>query len=351
MIIRVLRGKSTIKVFFLNKTKNSGKEDAIQSGQTKIIKSSKKAPLVDEIESESEKKSPVTRRNKSTEEVWNCFEKFSHEPNRKKHLCLLCGKNGLKVVIYKFYIQSVFKRLPNRDKCCELILYLFIKIISGTSSNEAGLRKHLASFHGKLHVLFESQKKAFKQQKFSAQEKKLLHAACTKAIIVDGLPFGLMRKKGMGEMLNCFKPGYVGPHPSTTVRHLKSAYYSQRAEFRTMLQSILNLALTCDLWKSNSLNHHICITAHFFNQNYEYVSAVLGFRHVTGQHTSKNLENYINFELKQLDIDQSKIVATTTDNAADIKKAAANFGTRIACLCHLNNLIVQNGLQLWSNKK
>ncbi len=200
-------------------------------------------------------------------------------------------------------------------------------------------------------MLFESQKNSITHQKFTPQEKKLFHAACTKAIIVDGLPFGHLRKKGMSEMLNCFKPGYVAPHPSTTVRHLKTSYYKQRAEFRIVLQSIVKLALTCDLWKSNSLNHHICITAHFFNRNYEYMSAVLGFRHVTGQHTSKNLEHYIDFELKQLDIEHSKIVATTTDNAADIKKAASNFGTRIACLCHLNNLIVQNGLQLWSNKK
>ena len=75
MIIRVLMEKINFKSF-LNKTKNLGKEDAIQSGQTKIVKNSIKAPLVDEIESESEKKSPVTRRNKFTEEVWNCFEKY-----------------------------------------------------------------------------------------------------------------------------------------------------------------------------------------------------------------------------------------------------------------------------------
>ncbi len=199
--------------------------------------------------------------------------------------------------------------------------------------------------------MFESQRKSLKHHKFAPQEKKLLHAACTKAIIIDGLPFGHMRKKGMLQMLNIFKPGYIGPHPSTTVRHLKTSYYTKRAEFRVLLQTILKLSLTCDLWKSNSLNHHICITAHFFNQFYEYISAVLGFRRVVGQHTSKNLEHYIHFELKQLDIEQSKIVATTTDNAPDIKKASSIFGTRIACLCHLNNLIVQNGLQLWSNKK
>ena len=78
------------------------------------------------------------------------------------------------------------------------------------------------------------------------------------------------------------------------------------------METLIYLALTCDLWKSNSHNHHICITAHFFNQFYEYMSAVIGFRKVEGQHSSKNLENYISFELKQLDIEKSKIVATTT---------------------------------------
>ena len=106
------------------------------------------------------------------------------------------------------------------------------------------MRKHLSAYHGKSHVLFDCQKKSLKQQKFTPQEKKLLHAACTKAIIVDGLPFGHMRKKGMSQMLDCFKPGYVGPHPSTTVRHLKNSYYSKRAELRILLQTLINLALT-----------------------------------------------------------------------------------------------------------
>ena len=57
---------------------------------------------MDEIESESESKKSAPRRNKFTVEVWNCFEKYSHDLNRKKHPCLLCAKNGLIVVKYFF---------------------------------------------------------------------------------------------------------------------------------------------------------------------------------------------------------------------------------------------------------
>jgi hypothetical protein len=178
-----------------------------------------------------------------------------------------------------------------------------------------------------------------------------MHDSCITAIIVDGLPFGHMRKPGVLRMLQTIKPGYVGPHRNTVTNHLKNKYFAARVKFRDVLNSITHLALTCDLWKNNALNHHICITVHFFNQFYEYISAVLGFRHINGAHTSANLSNYISSELKQLNIDQSKIVATTVDNASDIKKAASSFGVRFSCLCHLLNLTVQNGLQLWSQKK
>ncbi len=64
--------------------------------------------MVDEKETESETKNRAPRRNKFTDEVWNCYEKYSHEPNRKKHPFLLCEKNGLKVVIL---ITIIFKNI------------------------------------------------------------------------------------------------------------------------------------------------------------------------------------------------------------------------------------------------
>ena len=104
-------------MFCYNKQKVSTTEDAIQSGQAKLKKNNKTAPLVDEIESESETKLRAPRRNTFTDEVWNCYEKYSHEPNRKKHPCLLCEKNGLKVVklitiIFKNIISDYPKNTP-----------------------------------------------------------------------------------------------------------------------------------------------------------------------------------------------------------------------------------------------
>lgn len=50
---------------------------------------------------------------------------------------------------------------------------------------------------------------------------------------------------------------------------------------------------------------------------------------------------------------ESKIVATFTDDGADIRAAiqhAKKFGIRLHCIWHGLNLIVKNGFQLWKEK-
>ena len=38
-----------------------------------------------------------------------------------------------------------------------------------------------------------------------------------------------------------------------------------------------NVALTTDLWKNKGLEHFIVLTAHFFDQQFNYVSIVVSF--------------------------------------------------------------------------
>ena len=99
------------------------------------------------------------------------------------------------------------------------------------------------------------------------------------------------------------------------------------------------------------MTNHLCITAHFFDKNFKYVSIIIGFRKFFGRHLSVKLETFIRKELRLLDVPITKIESITCDNGADIKKAAAEISTRISYMAHHLNLAVKNGLNLWKPTK
>ena len=202
---------------------------------------------------------------------------------------------------------------------------------------------------------YDSQKnrlKHFKVQVISPNEKKRLHHWAIQAIIRDNLSFGVFKKKGMAKFVSELRPGYSGPNRRTVRVHLTNFYYAVKAALREYFQKVLKIALTGDLWKASTLYHYLTLTAHWFDSQFFYHSTVLGFRIVYERHLAKNLANIINFELKDYHISPTQISSITTDNGGDMKKAAKScFNEWWSCLLHILNLIVQNGLGLWSKKR
>ena len=228
-----------------------------------------------------------------------------------------------------------------------------LKLIQGNSSNEAGLRKHLGNVHNMKHLFFKSQT-GLSSTKFeiNPQETKKFHEAAINAIIQDGLPFGIFRKPGVANFLNTLKPGYKAPHRKTARRLIGGKYKNYKKVLQEKLKKVTKIALTTDLWKSNSSFDHLTVTGHFFNKKFEYHSTILGFERLKGQHSSINLNSAIKRSLNSLNFDFTKISSITSDNSNDIKNATSkDFGLRNGCLCHILNLVVQNGLKLWTDNK
>ena len=199
---------------------------------------------------------------------------------------------------------------------------------------------------------FRSQKQRIKTPTISPSDKKRFHHFAIQAILRDNLPFGAFKKKGMAKFVDELRPGYVGPDRKTVRWHLTRFYYAMKSALRKYFQQILKIALTADLWKALTLYHYITVTAHWFDIDFFYHSTVLGFRVVHERHVAKNLGHIIKLELQDFEIPISKISSITTDNGADIKKSAkSEFKESWSCLLHILNLIVQNGLALWSNKR
>ena len=76
---------------------------------------------------------------------------------------------------------------------------------------------------------------------------------------------------------------------------------------------------------------------------------ILSFRKFKQSHTAINITNFIEDELRELNI-LDKIVSITTDNEASVAAAGSQINdniSRMSCMCHNLNLVVKNGLKLW----
>jgi hypothetical protein len=157
----------------------------------------------------------------------------------------------------------------------------------------------------------------------------------------------------MKKFIDECRPGYAGPNRVTVRVHLNKLFLRIHQRLRKYFKTIHKISLTCDLWKATTLSHYLTVTGHWFDNNFIYRSTVLAFRIIIERHNEINLKNLIDFELSNIGIAKTKIAGITTDNGADIKKAArtGGYGYAISCILHIINLIVQNGLGLWSQAR
>ena len=84
------------------------------------------------------------------------------------------------------------------------------------------------------------------------------------------------------------------------------------------------------------------MTDHFFSENFDYILVIFSFGNFSGRHSSTLIKPFIIAELQKLEIEESKIVASTSDNGANVKSAfQTGFGIWCSCFCHNFNLILK----------
>jgi hypothetical protein len=114
------------------------------------------------------------------------------------------------------------------------------------------------------------------------------------------------------------------------------------------------VSITADLWRRGRNRSFLCMTAHYIpGEAFNLHSKVLSFRHFHGRHFGCRIRAHMHRVLQQFNL-VGKVITTTTDNGADMKKATdllRLFGVRFHCMAHALNLTVQKGLSLWPKKK
>lgn len=205
---------------------------------------------------------------------------FADKVSDTEYKCGICGKvcheNKLKIM---YFIEYAFG------------LMQVIRCGRDTNSN---IRRHLGIAHGMHHLMSKSHQVQFSTTNIGAQRKRTLDDAAMKCIIRDGHPFEDFRKPGMIEFLATVASGYSGPHSQTVRRNIRRLYTSKLFELCKQLQPIRYVALTTDLWKRPSRQHHyLGVTVHFVDKEFQSVSKILSFRRFHGRHLAKRIRSHL----------------------------------------------------------
>jgi len=119
------------------------------------------------------------------------------------------------------------------------------------------------------------------------------------AIVKDSGPFGDFRKPGFQRFLELVLPNtnYKGPHRTTVRKRMATLYGLYRQALITEFSSVTDIALTADSWTSSRRMHFICLTAHYYDEGFGYVSKMISFRRFIGRSLALRMRQFIRLEL------------------------------------------------------
>ncbi|KAK1258107.1 hypothetical protein QJS04_geneDACA012297 [Acorus gramineus] len=115
-----------------------------------------------------------------------------------------------------------------------------------------------------------------------------------------------------------------------------------------LIQSFMNIqkiSCTSDLWSGKNDLAYICVTSHYIDSHWMLNKRMLAFRPLTFPHTGTVIYQAIMDIFREYNITE-KILSITFDNASNNVSAILKFKEfyDCKCVCHIINLIVQDGL-------
>ena len=149
-------------------------------------------------------------------------------------------------------------------------------------------------------------------------------------------------------MLRLLNQNYDPPCRKTLSDSLLSKLFDRALEkIRNEIKNSASfICLTTDGWTSLKNESYVAVTAHFIDNDCCLKSYLLASFKFNGKHTSENIANELKRMTEEWGI-QDKIVACTTDNAANMVRAIQLCNWRhVPCFAHSLNLVVQTSLEV-----
>ena len=180
-----------------------------------------------------------------------------------------------------------------------------------------------------------------------------------KVVASMNLPLGFTQYPRVLDLMEDLQPSFKRI-PKTTIRNDIIKNYKNKKQI--IVEELTNyngvLSVTSDIWTSCKDDPYASVTSHYIDSNWELHKKVLGFHLICHPHDGPNIYECITSVFKEYDI-VNKIFSITFDNASNntssidlfvktIRTGPQKEMFHVRCVCHIINLIVQDGLKLIS---
>lgn len=164
-------------------------------------------------------------------------------------------------------------------------------------------------------------------------------------IVKDLQPFQIVENSGFQEYSKALNADYQLPNRKQLALMVDEKYKLVSESSKKELEDTSYLALTSDIWTSDSNKSFISLTAHYIYQ-YKLKSVVISTSEIQIHHTAENIALAIQEVMDQWQI-SSKVVTIVTDNAAAMKKAVSECLNKRNhfCVAHTLNLAVKDCIE------
>ena len=115
-------------------------------------------------------------------------------------------------------------------------------------------------------------------------------------------------------------------------------YTHIRASILEQLKDAQYFSITTDAWTSHAMEKFVAVTVHFITKEWKLVSECLAVIPLTVSHTWQALTTAIARRVNSMAPDDSVLVATVTDSAANMIKLALSLHTNLSS-DDLNDLV------------
>ncbi len=171
--------------------------------------------------------------------------------------------------------------------------------------------------------------------------------AVTKYLAKEVVSFHTVEKKSFKDMIKALDAQYELPgqkYFSKTA--IPDLYNKVRKEVQALLSGTDSFSLTTDMWSSLNMTPYMSLTVHTITPEWNLESKCLQTTYFPESHTADNLAAALRDALHDWQLDENKLSAITTDNAANIAAAIRSLNWPwLNCFGHNMNLAVTHAVQ------
>ena len=174
------------------------------------------------------------------------------------------------------------------------------------------------------------------QRPLSKGRKEEIDSAILRFIVLGMQPFSVVSNDAFKALLTLLEPRYEIPSRTTMSQVRLHDLFMQTVEktWAEKKDTIVGCSLTLDGWSSRSDVHYLGITAHYIDENWNFMSLPLDLVPLSHS-TGVNIEKTISDVLEIRNLDANRIVAVTSDAGADVRKGCKLFGNpHYLCILH-----------------